>query len=475
MDGVPYTGDLDLDAVRTRDDLFALLRIVHIRADKPSLRTLEARTRHSTAPLSKTAVAEMLKGLRFPRKATMVSFLHACGVADDGTDSWQRAWDRVATGEEGMASPKAIQAAHSLGHVFPIEQNAPHAAADFGHAEHTNQAQGGSTTAEHNSAVSTAAMRRLEDENKRLRAQLAATGQQVIRPPQSGDSGSYRRTRSPVVSRRELGARLRALRAAKEMTIEQVAEYLLCSPEKVRRMENGFRSGTIRDVRDLCGLYEVTQAAQRDLLMDLAREAKQQGWWQSYDLPYSDYIGLEAAAAATRNFNPVIVPGILQTADYARELHVKTVPTLSPELIEQGVETRLIRQRRLSENNPIRIWSIIDEAALHRVVGGPTVMKGQLERLSEVASLPNVTIQVIPFEAGAHPALESNFSILEFGGPVGSVVYAEGLTGFYYLNSLKDIERYELIFEELVNVAYDQDESTRKITDISEMHKGSSS
>jgi transcriptional regulator with XRE-family HTH domain len=475
VDGTPYTGDLDLDAVSTRDDLVGLLRIVHIRADKPSLRTLEARTRHSATPLSKTAVAEMLKGLRFPRKATMVSFLHACGVADDGTDPWQRAWERVATGEEGMANSKAIQAAHSLGHVFPLEQNTSRPGADFGGAEPANLVQDDGTAAEHDPGVNAATMRRLEDENKRLRAQLATTRQQAIESPQSNDSASYRRPLSPVVSRRELGALLRALRTEKEMTVEQVAAHLMCSAEKVRRIENDFRSGTARDVRDLCNLYGVAEGGQRDRLMELAREAKQQGWWQSYDLPYSDYIGLEAAAAASKNFNSLIIPGILQTADYARELHVKTVPTLSPELIEQGVETRLIRQRRLNEASPLHVWSILDEAALHRIIGGPVVMRSQLDRLNHAASLPNVSIQVIPFEAGAHPAFEGDFSILEFAGPVGSVVYVEGLIGFFYLNSLKDIERYELIFEKLASMAYSRHESIRKIADISKaLMRGSS-
>jgi transcriptional regulator with XRE-family HTH domain len=310
-------------------------------------------------------------------------------------------------------------------------------------------------------------LRRLEDENKRLRAQLAATGQHASEPLRPENSANYRSPRSPVVSRRELGILLHALRVEKGMTVEQVAENLLCSTNKVRRIESGFRSGTVRDVRDLCSIYDVTEAAQRDRLMELAREAKQQGWWQSYDLEYGDYIGLEAAAVASRSFHSSVVPGILQTADYARELHVKTMPMLSSELVEQGVEARLVRQRRLSETNPLRIWSIMDEAALLRVIGGPVVMRSQLERLIEVASLLNVTIQVIPFAAGAHPALESNFSILDITEPVGGVIYVEGLIGSIYLNRPKDVERYEAIFEVLSSVAYGQDESIARIANIS--------
>jgi transcriptional regulator with XRE-family HTH domain len=475
VDDTPYTGDLDLNAVSTRDDLVSLLKTVHIRADKPSLRILEARTRRSTTPLSKTVVAEMLKGVRFPRKTAMVSFLRACGVAEDGMELWQRAWERVAAGEEGKAGSKAIETARGLRQVFPRGQNSPQVIIDSRGAERTKRTRDDRTTAEDNSLLDAARMRQLEDENKRLRAQLVTARQSIIEPPPSEDSPTYRRSRSPVVSRRELGALLRALRTEKGITVEQVAEHLLCLPDKVRRMESGFRSGTVRDVRDLCDLYGITEAIRRDHLMELARESKQKGWWESFDLPYSDYIGLEAATAATRTFNSTIVPGILQTADYAREVHVKTVPMLSPELIEQGIEARLIRQRRLSDSNPLSVWSILDEAALHRVIGGPAVMRSQLERLIEVASLPNVTIQIIPFEAGAHPALESDFAILEFAGPVGSVVYVEGLIGFFYLNRPKDIERYQLIFETLSSLAYGQNESIERIDDVNQALKRSSS
>lgn len=430
----PYTGDLDLNAVSTRDDLAGLLRTVHIRADKPSLRALEARTRHSVTPLSRTAVSEMLKGVRLPRKATMVSFLLACGVADEGMELWQRAWERVAAAGGVMADPKTVEAAYGPRDASGIEPTA---------------------------------MRRLQEENKLLRAQLAAVRQDAIELPRPDDSANYRRPRSPVVSRRELGTLLRSLRLEKRMTVEQVAGHLLCSPDKVRRMESGFRSGTVRDVRDLCGLYQVAEASQRDRLMELAREAKQPGWWETYDVPYSDYIGLEADAVVSKTFQSSVVPGILQTADYARELHVKSIPPLSPELVDQGVEARLIRQRRLSEADPLRTWSILDEAALYRIIGGPHVMRAQLERLIEVASLPNVTIQVIPFEAGAHPALENNFSILEFTKPIESVVYVEGLIGFIYLNRTKDVERYEIIFDALARAACSQDESIARIANMS--------
>ena len=480
MDDALYTGDLDLGAVGTRDDLAALLRTVHIRADKPSLRTLEARTRHSTTPLSKTAVAEMLKGTRFPRKTVMVSFLRACGVADNRMELWRRTWERVAADEERTIRREAIEAAPSPGHAFSTGQHSSVIMTRTGDTERTMRARNDRTAAANSTAGDTAEMRRLQDQirqlnsdNGRLRAQLAATRQQTTGQIRPDDVTTGQRPRSPVVSRRELGALLGALRAGKGMTLDQVAEHLECKPDKVRRMETGFRSGTVRDVRDMCDLYKVSDTALRDHLIELFREGKQQGWWQSYDLPYSTYIGLEADAASIKNFNLSIVPGILQTADYARALHVTTVPTLSPESIEQGVETRLIRQRRLSENNALRVWSILDEAALHRVIGGPAVMRSQLERLIEFAGLPNITIQVIPFEVGAHPALESDFIILEFATSVGSVVYVEGLLGSFYRDRPQDIKRYQMIFDVLSSVACDKKESITKIADANANIKSS--
>ena len=160
--------------------------------------------------------------------------------------------------------------------------------------------------------------------------------------------------------------------------------------------------------------------------MELARESKKQGWWQPYDVPYSTYIGLEAEAVSIKAYHPTTVDGLLQTADYARALYT-TLTGFSAEAIEQEVEARLIRQRLLTEADPPCAWFIMDEAALHRVVGGPATMRAQLEQLFEVARLPNVAIQVIPYEAGAYSAMESSFTTLEFAAPVESVVYIEGL------------------------------------------------
>jgi transcriptional regulator with XRE-family HTH domain len=265
---------------------------------------------------------------------------------------------------------------------------------------------------------------------------------------------------SPTVRRRELGALLRRLREDKNFSVKQVTEHLLCSPSKVSRIETGQRGATLRDVRDLCDLYDVTDAVERDRLMTLAREGKQQGWWQSYDLPYSTYVGLEAEAASIRDFDSAVIPGLLQTAEYARALHYEPLPhpsagDLTVDDVDQRVEERLRRQKLLfrTEPAPLELWAILDEAVLRRAIGGPSAMRAQLRQVVHMTELPNVTVQIISFSAGAHPALDSTFNILEFGGTLNEVVYVEGLAGWIFLEKPDDINRYRQVFERLVELA----------------------
>jgi transcriptional regulator with XRE-family HTH domain len=271
---------------------------------------------------------------------------------------------------------------------------------------------------------------------------------------------------SPAVRRRELGALLRTLRTEKGLTVEQVAEQLLCSPSKVSRMETGHGIATLRDIRDLSNLYGVADEAQRDRMMRLAVEGKQQGWWEAYDLPYSKYVGLEAEAVSIHGYQSSVVPGLLQTADYARALHEAAAPKLSPDIIDQRVEVRLIRQQLLvRENQPI-FKEVIDEAALHRIVGGHAVMCRQLERLIEACRLPGVTIRVVPFTVGAHPALESNFKILELTPPSPDVVYVEGLLGSFYLERPEELESFNRVFDQLQTMALSPNETVELIAKI---------
>jgi transcriptional regulator with XRE-family HTH domain len=274
--------------------------------------------------------------------------------------------------------------------------------------------------------------------------------------------------RSPTVRRRELGALLRKLRLEKGLTVEQAAERLLFSMSKLSRMETGHGVATARDIRDLCDLYGVTDQAERDHMSQLAREGKQQGWWQDYDLPYSTYVGLEAEAITIRDFQSSVVPGLLQTADYARAGHEGAMPRLSPEEIERRIEAKLTRQNLLLQAAPPAFQTVLDEAVLHRVVGGPRVMGVQLEHLIEAADLPNVTIQVIPFILGAHPGVESNFNILEMPAPTPGVVFVEGLVGSIYLERPEELKRYQHIFERLQTIALSPKDTIALIAKIRE-------
>ena len=272
--------------------------------------------------------------------------------------------------------------------------------------------------------------------------------------------------RSPTVRRRELGTLLRSLRNEKNLTVEDVAVSLMCSPSKVSRMETGHGAATPRDIRDLCNLYGVTDQAERDRLMKLARESKLQGWWQSYDLTYATYVGLEAEAVAISDFQSSVVPGLLQTPDYARAGHEGTMPRLSNEQIEMQIQAKLTRQSLLTEVNPLTFRAVMDEAVLRRVVGGPQVMGKQLDRLIEVARLPNVTLQIIPFTVGSHPGLESNFNILELPKPTPSIVFVEGLVGSMYLERAEDLKRYQEVFERLQTVALSPKDTINAIAKI---------
>jgi transcriptional regulator with XRE-family HTH domain len=272
--------------------------------------------------------------------------------------------------------------------------------------------------------------------------------------------------RSPTVRRRELGALLRALRNEKGLTVEQVAEHLLCSQSKVSRMETGHGVATARDIRDLCDLYGVTDERERDRMTALAREGKRRGWWQSYDLDYGTYVGLEAEAVAISDFQSSVVPGLLQTADYARAGHEAYIPRLNPDQIDLNIEAKLKRQALLAQPDPPAFAAVLDEAVLHRVVGGPPVMRAQLDRLIEAAHLPNVTVQVIPFAHGYHPGLESNFNILDLPAPAPSVVFVEGLVGSMYLERPEDLKRYREVFKRLQTVALSPKDTINAIAEI---------
>ncbi|MFG3202714.1 helix-turn-helix domain-containing protein [Streptomyces sp. NPDC048192] len=257
---------------------------------------------------------------------------------------------------------------------------------------------------------------------------------------------------NPTVRRRRLGQELRRLRELKGMTAEEVAERLLVSQSKISRLENGRRSISQRDVRDLCGVYEVEDQRIVDSLMEMARDSRQQGWWHTFgDIPYSVYIGLETDAESLRVYEPQLVTGLLQTRAYAEALVQGALPETSTAEIEKRVQVRMRRQERITaEANPLRLWVVLDEAALRRVVGSRLVMREQLDHLIEMSQLPHVTVQVLPFEVGAHPGLNGQYAILEFADAAdSSVVYLEGVTSDLYLEKAQDVQKYAVMYEHL--------------------------
>ncbi|MFI6339117.1 helix-turn-helix domain-containing protein [Streptomyces sp. NPDC050535] len=274
---------------------------------------------------------------------------------------------------------------------------------------------------------------------------------------------------NPTVRRRRLGQELRRLRELKGMTAEEVAERLLVSQSKISRLENGRRSISQRDVRDLCGVYEVEDVRIVDSLMQMAKDSRQQGWWHSFgDIPYSVYIGLETDAASLRVYDPQVVPGLLQTRPYAEALIAGALPETATGEIEKRVQVRLRRQERIcAPENPLRLWTVLDESALRRVVGNRSLMRDQLEHLVEQSQLPHVTVQVIPFEMGAHPGLNGQYAILEFPDAAdSSVVYIEGVTSDLYLEKANDVQKYSVMYEHLRAQALNVEQSRQFIADI---------
>ncbi len=254
---------------------------------------------------------------------------------------------------------------------------------------------------------------------------------------------------SPTVRQRELGTRLRALRNALGLTVEDVAERLLCSSAKISRVETGMRRPTLRDVRDLCQLYGVSEAEHNEL-MELARKAREQGWWTQYsDLNLGPFIGLEQEATAITSFSMYCFPGLIQTEEYARAVIKSVAPKMEPKILDQRVEARMRRQELLDQDNPPRCRVLLDEAVLRRQVGNPAVMADQLGKMLDLARELKVTLQVIPFDVGAYNSFDIMFTLLEFGDSLSPVVFIEGLVRNQYLERAGDLARYRESAESL--------------------------
>jgi transcriptional regulator with XRE-family HTH domain len=246
----------------------------------------------------------------------------------------------------------------------------------------------------------------------------------------------------PTVLRILLGAQLRRLREGQRITLEEAGKRIRASHSKISRLETGRVGFKDRDITDLLTLYGVVDEEERDILRALARRANAPGWWHDYSdvLPhwFEAYVGLEEVATQIRAYEVQFVPGLLQTEDYARAVTLLGHDGAPPREIERRVRLRMARQSVLDRDDPPNLWAVIDEAVLRRPAGSPAVMHGQLRHLAELAERPNVTIQIIPFQAGGHSAAGGPFSILRFAEPdLPDIVYLEQLTSALYLTSRK--------------------------------------
>lgn len=260
---------------------------------------------------------------------------------------------------------------------------------------------------------------------------------------------------SPTVKRRRLAAELRSRREHAGLTIEDVAERLEWSTAKISRIENARVTVMPRDVKFLLSVYGLTDRDDGwDALLALARESRQKGWWQQYGEAVPDwfevFVGLEAEAATIWGYAAEFVPGILQTEDYARAVHRAQLINASEGDIERLVTVRMARQELLTSDDAPEVWLVLNEAVVRRVVGGRAVMHEQINRLIEASKLPNLTIQIVPFNAGAHPAMDGAFSLLSFPEPSDpNIVYIEYHTGALYMERQQEVTRYRLMFDHL--------------------------
>jgi transcriptional regulator with XRE-family HTH domain len=273
--------------------------------------------------------------------------------------------------------------------------------------------------------------------------------------------------KSPTVGRRRLGAELRKRRERAGLSLEVVAERLECSQSKVSRIETGHTAVNPRDVKDLLTIYGTSDAEIAELI-SLARESREKGWWHPYSAVLtSAYVDFETAASHIRMYEQLVIPGLLQTEGYMRASIRGGRPDFRDDEISAKLRIRMARQSLLSQDDPIDLWVVLDEAVVSRPVGGDVVMREQLRRLVVAAELPNVTIQFLPFEIGAHAGMDGTFAILDFAEPgESSVVFAENATGGLFIERPEELRTYNKIFNYIRDVALPPKESAEQIAKL---------
>jgi transcriptional regulator with XRE-family HTH domain len=272
------------------------------------------------------------------------------------------------------------------------------------------------------------------------------------------------------VRRRRLGTALRRLREETDLTLEDVGRRIGHGASKLSRIESATRGVKQADLQQLLDLYGVTDPSLRDFLAALARDGAKRGWWQTYDLEpaYADLISLEADAAAMYTYEPLLIPGLLQTAAYARAAVGAISMTATPEAVSALVDVRMARQSVLTSPEPLKVRAIVHEAALWTSVPGTGTMREQLQRLLDITENPHVTVQVIPKEAALHPGTIGGFTVLGFAQPGLDVVLLENMDSSLYIEEPADVTRYREAFERLTATALPFDKSADLIGEIKE-------
>jgi transcriptional regulator with XRE-family HTH domain len=267
-----------------------------------------------------------------------------------------------------------------------------------------------------------------------------------------------RRT-DPTVRRRKLGLELKRLREAANKKMVEVAAELHCSQAKISSIESGRYKVQPRDVRDMLAFYDVADIEIADSLMELARQSAEKSWWHPYSSAVPDwfgtYVGLEAEAQTLQAFARHVIPGLLQTEDYARAVTSASL-RVPPDWHDDVVQLRKARQGRLAGASPVDFWAIIEEPVLGRPVGRPGVLRNQLLHLAQMAQRPNIRIQILPLNAGIQPGTGNSFIVLTFPGDVHpDLVYLEHELGALYLEEPDEVSKYQQAFNHLANEAFD--------------------
>lgn len=281
-------------------------------------------------------------------------------------------------------------------------------------------------------------------------------------------------TPEPPVSRRQFGAELRRLREAAGLQQADVAEYLGTSPTRISRMESGKgRVVAKRDeVHQLCELFKITDERQIQRLVEMVTTSLQPGYWDEYRdvLPSGLEVlfSMESAARSVRTWEPKLVPGLLQTEDYARAV-IGTSPAMRPQDVDDMVALRMRRQQAVSgaaAGRPLDLWAIMDEDVLTRPVGGPATMRAQIAHLLAMAEHPHIVLQVVPRSKGAHPGLGGAFTLLDFESSESPVVYADTIAGNLYLEKRAQVRQFTTRFDLLMAAALDPHESAALMRDL---------